>query len=153
MATINDVPPSDELMRPILETLRVQHSALSVAGLVDRLYDSIGLPPDEMAKLDKVLWERVGVALETLAYAHAVEAGQFDQAPKPGSPAKGWMARIKGALHFHNDGDVDTTWTITNFGRRISDHELAVAFTEQCAELATATGGGYSSPGVAMWGG
>jgi hypothetical protein len=64
MATIDGVPPSDKLLRPILEALRLKDEGLSVVGLVDGMYDPTGLPPEEVAKLDEVLWERIWFRLE-----------------------------------------------------------------------------------------
>jgi hypothetical protein len=132
---IDDVPSTDKLFRPILETLRVQNR-LSVEGLVDALYDTDDLPPDESAEVDEVLWERVETALETLLYARAVKAGQFNRVQGLGSPASGWLAAVKRALHMDSEGEVvfERFWSITEHGRRISDDELALAFTKQCAE-------------------
>jgi hypothetical protein len=150
MATIDGVPPSDKLLRPILEVLRLKDEGLSVAGLVDGMYDPTGLPPEEVAKLDEVLWEQIGVALETLAFAHAVKAGQFGRVRKPERHTGGWVARIKSALHLRNDAPVDTIWTITNLGRGISDHELASAFAQLCAASTETTDDGYVIPS-GMW--
>jgi hypothetical protein len=65
---MNGVPPTDELLRPVLERLRAQNGLVSFVDLVDDVYDFLGPPPNDRAMLDNCVRVRVDEALKFLAW-------------------------------------------------------------------------------------
>jgi hypothetical protein len=102
MATLDDVPQTEELLRPILETLGVQDGPMKYWRLVGALYRSLGLPHTGSYELREILAHRVGEALWALEDQRAVQG-------------IGWFMRAW------------KRWAITEYGRGLTDHDLASA--------------------------
>ncbi|HXJ63808.1 MAG TPA: hypothetical protein VNN79_08645, partial [Actinomycetota bacterium] len=113
MRTVDDIPSTDLLLRPILELLRSGPAPIERDPLVDELIDSLGgvrsvtsigsvvmVSSDEQRTLRSVVSDRTVDALDCLIRGGAVQ-------------------RTNGTF---------PAWTITDVGRDLSDDELQVWF-------------------------
>lgn len=130
MATIYEVPPTDELFRPILEKLRTQNGPISFEDLVADLSHSLHLAPDP-GEPRRVWRARVELALLFLESQEAIEASEpfkpnHRRRLRRVAPGAGLRFAREG---FKRGGPVEEkAWSIATRGRMLSDGELASSF-------------------------